>query len=160
MTNQFVLPDMHWQNIAEKAIQMFKDHLCNKLLPLAELTLNLLGWLKVAPQVSAWVYLFGLHDYNAMPLTPLGCANQMYDKPGKWKALDPHSRNGWYIGKSHELYRSFRVYKIVTIAESFFRYHLFQAEVHYNANSDNGRRSYQGSRNKKQLNITSSGDKL
>ena len=93
MTYQLVPPDMHRRNMAKKAIQTFKDpfvvilsgvdssfplHLWDRLLPQAEMTLNLL-----TSKVSAWAYLFRPHDYYAIPLEPLGCAVQLHEKPGK-----------------------------------------------------------------------------
>ncbi len=81
MTFQLVPPH-------EKAIQTFKGHfisiLCrtNKnfplhlwwcLLPQAKHTLDLLQSVQVAPNVSAYAYLWGQHNVNANPFTPLGC---------------------------------------------------------------------------------------
>ena len=132
MTYQLVPPDMHRRNMAEKAIQTFKDHfvailsgvdesfpmhLWDRLLPQTEMTLNLLRMSKVEPKVSAWAYLFGPHNYNARPLAPLGCAVQVHEKPNKCKSWDPHSSDGWYIGTSDEHYRCFRIYKKETKTE-------------------------------------------
>ncbi len=109
LTYQLVPPDMHRRNMAEKSIQTFKDHfvailsgvdasfpmhLWDRLLYQAELMVNLLRQSKVASKVSAWAYLFGPHDYNAMPLAPLCCAVQVHEKPGKHKSWDSHSSNG------------------------------------------------------------------
>lgn len=117
MAHQLVQPGMHHWSIAEKAVQTFKDlfvailsgvdtpfsmRLWDRLLLQTELMLNLLQQSKVAPKVSAWIYLFGLQDYNNnMPLAPLGCALQFHDKPNTCKSWDPHSRDGWYIGTSN-----------------------------------------------------------
>lgn len=75
MTYQLVPPDMHWRNIAEKAIQTFTDHFVVKvsvvddtfpmhlwdwLLPLAEMMLNLLRQSKLVPK-----YLHGLIFWTA-----------------------------------------------------------------------------------------------
>ncbi|KAL7475768.1 hypothetical protein ACHAW6_004631 [Cyclotella cf. meneghiniana] len=133
---------MHKRNVAKKAIQTFNDHyvailsgvdnsfplhLWDRLLSQAEMTLSLL-----TSKVSAWAYLFGPHDYNAIPLAPLGCAVQLHEKPGKLRSWDPHASNGWYIGTSHEHYRCFRVYKKDG-------YNLFQTQIYHNANSDKSR---------------------
>ena len=132
MTYQLVPPDMHRRNMAEKAIQTFKDHfvailsgvdasfpmhLWDRLLPQTEMTLNLLRMSKVEPKTSAWAYLFGPHNYNSRPLAPLGCAVQVHEKPNKCKSWDPHSSDGWYIGTSDEHYRCFRIYKKETKTE-------------------------------------------
>jgi hypothetical protein len=84
MTFQLVPPHDHRRNIAEKAIQTFKGHfisiLCGtdkdfplhlwcRLLPQAEHTLNMLQNTRVTPNVSAYAYLWGQHDFNANPVT-------------------------------------------------------------------------------------------
>ncbi len=88
MTFQLVPPHDHWRNLAEKAIQTFKDHfiaiLCgtdksfpltlwDRLLPQAEHTLNLLRPAQMTPTISAYAYLWKQQDYNANPFAPLGC---------------------------------------------------------------------------------------
>jgi hypothetical protein len=74
MMFQLVSPHNHWKNLAEKAIQTFKDHfiaiLCrantdksiplnlwDRLLPQAEHTLNMLRPLRMTPTISAYAYL-------------------------------------------------------------------------------------------------------
>jgi len=113
MTYKQVPPDMHRRNAAEKAIQTFKDHfiaiLCgvdtafplhlwDKLLPQVELTVNLLRQATAVPTVSAYAYLWGPHDFNKMPLAPLGCAVLIHDKPAKRQSWATHASDGWYIG--------------------------------------------------------------
>jgi len=88
MTFQLVPPHDHQRNIIEKVIQTFKGHsismLCGAdkdfplhlwwiLLPQAKHTLNMLRSAQVAPNVSAYAYLWGQHDFNANPFAPLGC---------------------------------------------------------------------------------------
>jgi hypothetical protein len=80
MKYQLVPPHNHRQNIAEKAIQVFKAHfisiLCSadkafplylwyRLLGQAEHTLNMLRTSRMTPSVSAYTYLCGKLDYNA-----------------------------------------------------------------------------------------------
>ncbi len=89
---ELVPPVNHRQNLAERAIQTFKNHFkaiiagvdnsfpmrqWDKLLPQTILTLNLQWQLNVAPTVSAYAYINGPFDYNAMPLAPMGCAVRM-----------------------------------------------------------------------------------
>jgi hypothetical protein len=91
---QLVPPDNHRRNLAERAIQTFKNHfksvlagvddsfpmkLWDKLLPQVILTLNLLRQSNVAPTISVYAYVNGPFDYNAMPLAPMGCAAQIYE---------------------------------------------------------------------------------
>jgi hypothetical protein len=84
---QLVPPDVHHTNAAEHAIQTFKAHflsilagidnsfpnyLWDKLLPQAELTLNLLHQATLAPSLSAWEYFHGPFNYDDTPLGPMG----------------------------------------------------------------------------------------
>jgi hypothetical protein len=84
---QLVPPDTHQRNLAEKAIQTFKNHfkaiiqeldktfpikLWDKLLPQMILTLNFLRQSNAVHTVLAHQYIHGRFDYNAMPLAPLG----------------------------------------------------------------------------------------
>jgi hypothetical protein len=114
---QLVPPDYHQQNLAERAIQTFKNHLkailagvddsflmrlWDKLLPQTILTLNLLCQSNVATTVSAWQYVHGPFDYNKMPLTPMGCAVQIHkssEQRGTWAA---NTIDGWYLQTSTE----------------------------------------------------------
>jgi hypothetical protein len=73
----------HQQNLAERAIQTFKNHfkaiiagvddnfpmnLWDRLLPQTVLTLNLLQQSNIAPTVSAYQYIHGAFNYNKMAL--------------------------------------------------------------------------------------------
>ena len=93
-TIQLVPPDNHRRNLAERAIQTFKNHfksilagvddtfpmhLWDRLLPQAILTLNLLRQSNVAPTV-AYQYVDGTFDFNKMPLTPMGCTVQLHER--------------------------------------------------------------------------------
>jgi hypothetical protein len=76
---QLVPPHCHRHNAAEQAIRTFKEHfvtglasvdptfplhLWDRLLPQAEITLNLLCTSRLHPQLSAAVHFHGLVDYN------------------------------------------------------------------------------------------------
>ena len=94
MSYQLVPPNDHRRNVAEKAIQVFKDHfisvLCgtaenfpmqlwDQLLPHAELQFSLLRKSRVDSTKSAFEVLYSKkHDYNANPWAPLGCAVQVH----------------------------------------------------------------------------------
>ena len=82
---QLVPPGMHRRNAAERAIRTFKNHfiagLCSvdkdfplhlwdRLLPQAELTLNLLRGSRLNPKLSAWSQLHGTFDFNRTPIAP------------------------------------------------------------------------------------------
>ena len=89
-------PNMKRQNAAEKAIQTFKDHfvavlsgvdysfsmhLWDWLILQVEMRFNLVRQSRIAPKVSAYAYLHGSHDFNKIPLAPLGFAVQVHKKP-------------------------------------------------------------------------------
>jgi hypothetical protein len=103
-TIQLVPPDNHRQNLAERAIQTFKNHfksvlagvdnsfpmrLWDRLLPQTILTLNLLRQANTVPMISAWQYVHGNFDYNKMPLASMGCAVQIHqgsERRASWAA--------------------------------------------------------------------------
>jgi hypothetical protein len=85
---QLVPPHCHRRNAVERAIRTFKEHfvaglssvdpslplhLWDRLLPQAEITLNLLRTSRLHPQVSAAAYYHGLVDYNTTDFAPPGC---------------------------------------------------------------------------------------
>ena len=122
---ELVTVGMHWRNVAEKATQTFKGNfksiLCgvatnfplNKwdtLLPQAELTCNLLHQSNIAPNMSYQAYTFGTHDFNGMPLAPLGCAVTIHEKSSKYRTWAVHSVDGWYLGTLEKYYRCFDVW--------------------------------------------------
>ena len=87
MTYQLVPPNDHRRNVAEKAIQVFKDHflavLCGtdatfplqlwcQILRHAEHQLNMLRKSRIHPDVSAFEEMYGPHDYDAHPFAILG----------------------------------------------------------------------------------------
>jgi hypothetical protein len=76
---QLFPPHCHRRNVAERAIRTFKEHfvaglssvdptfqlhLWDRLLPQAEITLNLLRTLRLRPQLSAAAHFHGLVYYN------------------------------------------------------------------------------------------------
>jgi len=85
---QFVPPNEHRVNTAERAIQTFKNHfisgLCStdrnfpsqlwdKLLQQAQDSLNMLRTSRIDPTQSAYEILEGPHDFNRTPWAPPGC---------------------------------------------------------------------------------------
>ena len=108
--------------MAEVAIKTFKSHfisilaglpksfpirLWNKLLPQAELTLNMLRPSHARPCVSAHAYLKGTFDFDCTPLTPIGCEVQCHEKPANRGSWAEHLVDGWFLGSSPDHYRSF-----------------------------------------------------
>jgi hypothetical protein len=119
-TIQLTPPDNYRRNLAEQAIQTFKNHfkaviagvddsfpmkLWDKLLPQMVLTLNLLRQSNIAPTESAYQYVRGIFDYNRMPLAPMGCAVQIHKSSEKRGTWTDNTTNGWYLQTSSEHYR-------------------------------------------------------
>ena len=80
-------PHIHRRKSAERAIQTFKSHLLSgletchsrypitewdRLLPQAELTLNLLQRSRVNTNLLACAYVNGPYNFNAWPIAPPG----------------------------------------------------------------------------------------
>ena len=93
-----VPPDNHRRNAAERAIRTFKNHslsvlaTCDPDFPMREwdrlleqtlITLNLLRTSRVNPNLSAYAYLHGEHDFNTHPLAPLGTRAMVHQKAHK-----------------------------------------------------------------------------
>ena len=96
MTYQLVPPDDYRHNIAEKAIQTWKDHFVStlsgtadnfplhlwcQLIPQMERQLNLLRQSHSNPKISSYAHLYGHHDYNLHPFVPIGMEALVHDKP-------------------------------------------------------------------------------
>eukprot|EP00804_Cyclotella_cryptica_P026336 CCRYP_007671-RA/>CCRYP_007671-RA protein AED:0.18 eAED:0.21 QI:0/0/0/1/0/0.33/3/0/1086 len=125
MTYQLVPPDDHRRNIAEKAIQTWKDHfiavisgtdakfplhLWCQLLPQMERQLCLLRQSNAYPHISSHTHLYGHHDYNTHPFVPLGMEALVHDKPHCRKSVAQHCTKVYVIGTSHEHYRCWKVW--------------------------------------------------
>eukprot|EP00804_Cyclotella_cryptica_P021956 CCRYP_000903-RA/>CCRYP_000903-RA protein AED:0.16 eAED:0.16 QI:0/0/0/1/1/1/4/0/960 len=110
MSLELVPPGCHRRRAAEVAIRNFKSHflsvlagvaddfplkLWDKLLPQAEITLNLLRQSNATPTVSAYAHLNGPFDYNKMPLAPMGCNAQVHEKTDSRGTWAFHSVDGW-----------------------------------------------------------------
>ena len=125
-------PGSHRRNAVEVAIRNFKAHflsilagtvdylpmkLWDRLLPQAEITVNLLRKFNATPTVSAYAHLSGTFDYNKLPLAPMRCASQIHEKTNKRGTWAYHSVDGWYLGTSPEHYRMHRCYVKSTRSE-------------------------------------------
>ncbi len=142
---QLAPPHIHRRNAAERAIRTFKNHflagLCSvdpnfpmhlwdKLLPQAELTLNLLRTSRTHPKLSSYTHQNGPFDFNRTPLAPPGTKIVLHEKPKQRQTWAPHGLDGWYIGPAMEHYRCYHVYvpstrstRIVDTIE-FFPHHV------------------------------------
>jgi virulence-associated protein VapD len=107
---QLVPPNCHQRNAAERAIRASKEHfvagfssvdpsfpmhLWDRLLPQAEITLNLLRTSRLHPQLLVAAHYHGLVDYNKTAFAPPGCKIIAYEKPGKWRTWAPHRHHGY-----------------------------------------------------------------
>ncbi|KAL7474455.1 hypothetical protein ACHAW6_000429 [Cyclotella cf. meneghiniana] len=62
---ELVLPDMHRWNRAENGVDAsFPMTLWDRLVPQAEMMVNLLRQANVVPKLSAYAYMNGPHDYK------------------------------------------------------------------------------------------------
>ena len=125
MTYQLVPPDDHRRNVAEKAIQTWKDHfiaalsgtaddfplhLWCQVIPQMEKQLCLLRQTNINPKISTYAHLYGPHNYNAVPFVPIGMQALVHDKPQRRKSFAQHCTKGWVIETSPEHYRCWKVW--------------------------------------------------
>ena len=125
MEYQLVLPHIHQRNASERAIRTFKNHfiaglastdpnfpLSNwcRLLPQAELTLNLLHASRLNPKLSAYAQLEGTFDFTRTPLAPPGTRVIIHEKATTRQIWDPHGTDGWYLGPALHHYQCYRVW--------------------------------------------------
>jgi hypothetical protein len=129
---QLVLPHCHRRNAAERTIRTFKEHfvaglssvdpsfpmhLWDRLLPQAEITLNLLRAYRLHPQLSAAAHYHGLVDYNKTAFAPPGCKIIAHKKPGKRRAWAPHGQHGYSLGPAMHHYQCQNVYILTTASK-------------------------------------------
>ena len=112
---------LHCRNLAERAIQTFKNHfiaglLCSthpdfplnlwdELIPQCTLTLNLLGQSRLNPQLSAYAHpLHGPFNYARTPIAPPGMKILVHERSGDRGSYDIHAIDGWYLGQSLKHY--------------------------------------------------------
>ena len=144
MKYQLVPPHDHRRNIAEKAIQVFKDHfvtvLCGtavnfpmqlwcRLLGQAEHQLNMLRKSRVDPARSSFQVLYGGHDYNTNPFAPLGVEVELHKMPNKRPTWGAHIKKGYHSGNSWEHYRCHEVWvqetRNVRVGQTVFFKHKY-----------------------------------
>ena len=121
---QLTPAQIHRRNIAERAIQTFKNHFItilagahstfpknewDRLLPQAELTLNLLRTSRINPNLSAEEQLNGTFNYNNTPLAPPGIKVLSYKMPSHRASWADHGEEGWYIAPARQHYQCYKV---------------------------------------------------
>jgi hypothetical protein len=132
MSYQLVPPHCHRTNAAERAIRTFKEHfkaclvtvnpdfpahLWDRLLPQAEITLNLLRSSRLHPQLSAAAHYHGLIDYNKNAFGPPSCKIIAHERPSQRSTWAPHGQPGWSLGPAMNHYRCQNVYITATASE-------------------------------------------
>jgi hypothetical protein len=117
---QLFPPHCHMRNAAERSIRTFKEHFFaglasvdpyfplyfwDRLLPQAELTLNLLRTSRQHPQLSAAAHYHRMVDCNKKYFSPPGCKIIAHEKPAKRRTWAPHGQHGYYLGPAMHHYR-------------------------------------------------------
>jgi hypothetical protein len=95
----------------------FQLHLWDRLLPQAEIILNLLRTSRLHPQLSAAAHFHGLVDYNKTAFAPPGCKIIAHEKPGKRHTWAPHGKHGYSLGPAMHHYRCQNIYISSTASE-------------------------------------------
>jgi hypothetical protein len=144
MTHKLVPPDCHQRNMAERAIQTFKNHFvailsgvddrfplslwCHLVRP-AKLTVNLLCQSNVVPKILAYAHVHRQHDYMKRPFAPLGCLVMAHVKPKNRQTWDVHGEVCFSIGTAMEHHWCFNVYIVKTratrVSDSVFFKHQY-----------------------------------
>ena len=122
---QLVPPHTHRRNLAERAIQTYKNHFkaglasvdpnfplseWDRLLDQANITLNLLRSARTNPQLSAYTYICGEFNFAATPLAPPGTKIVAHMKPDQRGTWELNGDVGWYVGPSMNHYRCVKCY--------------------------------------------------
>jgi hypothetical protein len=123
---QLVPPHCHRRNAAERAIGTFKEHfatglasvdpyfllhLWDRLLPQAEMMLNLLRTPRKHPQLP------GLVDYKNKAFAPSGCKIIAHEKLSQRWTWAPHGQHGYSLGPAMHHYRCQNLYISSTASE-------------------------------------------
>jgi hypothetical protein len=95
----------------------FPLHLWDRLLPQAEMTLNLLQKSRQHPHLSAAAHYHGLIDYNKRAFASPGCKIISHEKPAKWRTWAPHGQHVYSLGPAMYHYRFQNVYISATASE-------------------------------------------
>jgi hypothetical protein len=94
----------------------FPAHLWDRLLPQADITLNLLWASRLHPQLSAAAHYHGLIDYNKEAFGPPGCKIVAHEKPAQRRTWAAHGQPGWFMGPAMKHYQCQNIY--ITAAAS------------------------------------------
>jgi hypothetical protein len=95
----------------------FPLHLWDRLLPQAEITLNILRTSRLHPQLSAAAHFHGLIDYNKTSFAPPGCKIIAHKKPAKRRTWAPQGQHEYSLGPAMHHYRCQNLYIAATASE-------------------------------------------
>ena len=124
MTYQLVPQGDHRHNVAEKAIQTWKDHFVGVLsgtadtfllhlwcqaIPQMERQLLLLWQSNSNPKISAYAQVYGQNDYDAAPFVLIGMETLVHEKPHHRRSFAEHCKKGYILGTSFEHYRAWTI---------------------------------------------------
>ena len=125
-THKLVPPGEHRRNIAYKSIQTYKNHFVGvfagineffpmqlwfRLLPQADMQLNIQRQSAIIPKIAAYAHVLGPHSFIHKSLSPLGCPVLAHEKPYKKGDWSDHAISAWNLGISMEHHRSLNVYR-------------------------------------------------
>jgi hypothetical protein len=145
MNYQLSPPHCHIANAAERAIRTFKEHfksglatvdtafpihLWDRLLPQAEITLNMLHSSRLHPQLSTAAHYHGLIDYNKNVFGPPGCKIIAHEKPSQRRTWAAHGQPGWSLGPAMHHYRCQNVCITATASERIVDTLEFSLTIH------------------------------
>ena len=86
------------------------------MLPLRQTNIN--------PNISAFAYLHGPHDYNAQPFVPIVVEAMIHNKPSRRRTFAQHCSKGFVIGSSPEHYQCWNLWttstKATRVSGTFF----------------------------------------
>ena len=82
----------------------------HKLLPQAEMTLNMLCGSRLHPRLSAHAQMHILFDFNRTPFASSGICVLVHIKPSEQTTWSPHATDGWYTGPAWESNRCYKVW--------------------------------------------------
>ena len=120
ITYQLVTPYKHRNNHAERAMQTCKNHLksglagtdpnfplseWDRLIPQANITLNLLRAARSNPKLSSYAYIHGNFNFQSTPMAPPGTKVLVHMHPDKRGSWELNGQPGWYVGPSPNHYR-------------------------------------------------------
>jgi hypothetical protein len=71
-------------------------HLWDRLLPQADITLNMLRTSIINPKLSAATHIFVQNDFNRAPIAHQGTILIAHETPSRRRSWDPHGKDGLY----------------------------------------------------------------